>query len=67
MQPKGFRKYLVNCFLLTLPIMLWNITLATKLPSAFQPDTFGKNIPAFVTYGEYIFRTLVFLLALLCP
>lgn len=61
------KKYLLNCFLLTLPIMLWNILLTDKLPAVFQPDIFWHNIPTWVAYGENISRTLVFLMACLMP
>jgi hypothetical protein len=61
------KKYLLNCFLLTLPIMLWNIFLTDKLPAVYQPDIFWHNIPPWVTYGENISRGLVFLITFLMP
>ena len=61
------KKYLFNCFLLTLPILLWNIILTNKLPKEFQADIFWKDIPAFLTYGENISRIAVFILTLLMP
>ena len=61
------KKYSLNCFLLTLPIMVWNIVLTTKLPQDFQPEIFWKDIPAFITYGENISRAVVFMLTLLMP
>lgn len=61
------KKYSFNCFLLMLPILLWNIVLTSELPKDFQPDIFWKSIPNFVTYGENISRTLVFTLTLLMP
>lgn len=61
------KKYSLNCFLLTLPIMVWNIVLTRKLPQDFQPAIFWKDIPAFLTYGENISRTMVFILTLLMP
>jgi len=59
------KKYLLNCFLLTLPIMLWNILLTDKLPAVYQPEIFWYNIPTWVAYGENISRGLVFLIAFL--
>lgn len=47
--------------------MAWNILLANKLPKEFQPETFWKNIPIFLKYGENISRTIVFMLTLLMP
>ncbi len=61
------KKYLHNCFLLTLPILIWNIVLADKLPKDFQPNIFWKDILAWLTYGENISRALVFMLILLMP
>ena len=63
----SFRKYLLNCFLLTLPILAWNILLTNKLPKALQPEIFWNKIPAFLTYGENISRTMVFALTLFMP
>lgn len=67
MNFKIIRKYLFNCFLLTIPILVWNLILTNKLPKAFQPETFWNNIPSFLTYGENISRTIVFLFTLLMP
>ncbi|GAB2792256.1 hypothetical protein GCM10027275_41430 [Rhabdobacter roseus] len=67
MRHTPLRKYLCNCFLLTLPVMAWNIFLTPKLPAAFQPAIFSDKIPALITYGETIARLLVFLLAALMP
>jgi len=61
------KKYAVNCFLLTIPILIWNIVLTSKLPQDFQPEIFWKDIPTFLTYGENISRTVVFMLTLLMP
>lgn len=63
----NMKKYLLNCFLLTLPVMLWNILLTDKLPATFQPDIFWYNIPAWIAYGENISRGAVFMLAFLMP
>jgi len=59
--------YLISCFLLTLPVLVWNSMLTNKLPAAFQPESFGSGIPAFLTYGEAVSRTLIFLVFLLMP
>jgi len=61
------KQYLLNCFILTVPILLWNILLANKLPKDFQPEIFWKDIPTYLTYGENISRTLVFILTLMMP
>ena len=64
---KNVYKYLLNCFLLTLPILLWNIAFSSRLPSTYQPDIFWHNIPPVIEYGESIFRMLAFLLMFLMP
>lgn len=61
------KKYLLNCFLLTLPIMIWNIVLTNKLPQEYQSEIFWKDIPAWLKYAENISRTLIFILTLLMP
>lgn len=61
------KKYLLNCFLLVLPILIWNILFTNRLPKDFQSEIFKKDIPVFLTYGENISRTLVFMLTLLMP
>jgi hypothetical protein len=67
MDFKNIKKYLFNSFLLTMPILLWNIVLADKLPKAYEPEIFWDNIPLLVTYGENIARLLMFLFVILMP
>lgn len=61
------KKYLLNCFLLMLPIMIWNIALTNKLPQEFQPDIFWNEIPSWLKYAENISRILIFILTILMP
>lgn len=61
------RKYLVSCFLLTIPILAWNLLLADRLPRVFQPDIFWYNIPFLLAAGEDVFRMLIFLLTICMP
>ncbi|WP_293928311.1 hypothetical protein [Sphingobacterium sp. UBA6320] len=61
------KKYLGNCFILILPILIWNILLTDHLPPAYQPEVFSKDIPSFLMYGEQISRIIIFLLAFLMP
>lgn len=67
MNIDAINKYLHSCFLLILPIMIWNIALTNKLPKDYQPDIFWKDIPALLAYAENISRTLVFVFTLLMP
>lgn len=54
------RKYLSNCFLLLIPLFLWNIILVGYLPQTYSPDIFWKDIPNWIGYSENILRILVF-------
>jgi hypothetical protein len=60
-------KYLLNCFLLMIPVLIWNVLLLKKLPSQFQSEVFWKNIPWAIAYGENFSRTIVMMLPLLMP
>ncbi|GAB3274924.1 hypothetical protein GCM10027347_48090 [Larkinella harenae] len=67
MKAKTVPYYLVNCFLLTLPVMIWNLALTDSLPKPYQPDVFWASIPPVVAYGENGSRIVVFTLAFLMP
>jgi hypothetical protein len=54
--------YFLNGLLLIAPILVWNWVFASKLPGAFRGDIFEKDIPAFITWGENIFRLVVMIL-----
>jgi hypothetical protein len=59
--------YILNCFLLLIPILAWNAIFASKLPVAYQAEMFDKDIPSAVSIGENVFRSLVMLIPLLMP
>lgn len=61
------KNYFINCFILILPILIWNILFSRYLPSSYQPDVFSKDIPSFLIYGETVSRLIIFLLAFLMP
>ncbi len=67
MSLKTIKKYATNCFVLTIPIMIWNMVLTNQLPKYFQPEIFWKDIPTLLTYGENISRAMVFMLTFLMP
>ena len=54
------KKFLLNCFILLIPIFAWNILLYSSLPHSFSPEVFWKDIPAWIAYGENILRIIVF-------
>lgn len=54
-----FKKYIFNCFLLLVPILLWNIILTDYLPVAFSPVIFWKDIPDWVSFSENTLRIVI--------
>lgn len=58
--------YINNGFLLTLPVLIWDIAVAPMLPMPFQP-AFFTDVPPVLLYTENILRAVVLLLALLMP
>lgn len=54
-----------NGFVLLIPIFVWNIIFASKLPHAFDIKNFDIDIPRFLLIGENIFRVIIFTLPLL--
>lgn len=63
----GFRRYFFSCFLLTVPVLAWDLVFTGRLPEAFQPAVFWNHIPPFISYGENISRTLIFVITALMP
>lgn len=59
---QNMKKYLINCFILALPVLAWNLVLTDKLPAIFQ-----ENIPTWIMLGEHISRSLLFMVMLLLP
>ena len=61
------KTYLLNCFLLVLPALAWNIFLTSRLPQRwFAPQVFD-DVPGWLLGLENILRLLVFFLPLLMP
>jgi hypothetical protein len=54
--------YLCNCFLLLLPVLVFNLLLAKKLPAAYQADVFWSNIPQAISVPENLLRMAVMML-----
>lgn len=67
MKTDGIKNYLLNCFLLMVPLLVWNFVLTPELPAPFRPEVFQYGIPPFVLWGENISRLAVFLLTALMP
>ena len=62
-----FQKYILNCFLLVLPVLAWNILLTSRLPQAFQPEIFAKAVPPVISMSENAFRILLFAMMFFMP
>ncbi|MCP4156102.1 MAG: hypothetical protein GY757_50750 [bacterium] len=56
---------LSNGFIPIIPVLVWNLLLTSKLPPAYQPKIFDKNIPPAIIMGETILRVIVFFMPLL--
>lgn len=59
--------YLWNCFWLIIPVLLLNVSLASRLPAPYQPAVFSSAIPKWLAAGEDTARIAVFLLPLFMP
>lgn len=63
----NFRPYILNGFLLTVPVLCWNMVAAQDLPPFFYPASFEREIPLVIILGEHIFRFLFFAMVFLMP
>jgi hypothetical protein len=59
--------YLTNCFLLIIPIVVFNLFFMRRLPGAYQPEIFERDIPKPIVFGENTFRIVVLLMPLFMP
>jgi hypothetical protein len=67
MNSKKILKYMLNCFILLIPIFLWNILFAASLPRGYSMEFFWKDIPPIIGTTENILRIIAFFLPLLMP
>lgn len=67
MKLRGGLEYALSCFLLLVPILLWNVFLAGSLPRGYSVEVFWNDIPQAVGLPENFLRVLVFALPLLMP
>jgi hypothetical protein len=56
------KRYFLNCFLLLIPIFIWNIIFIDALPRSYSPEIFWKDIPKTISYSENILRIIVFIM-----
>ena len=57
-------KLLSNGYIAILPILIWNALLSSKLPPAFEQNSFNRDVPFAITIGENLFRFIIFSLPL---
>jgi hypothetical protein len=67
MKTANLYKYLFNCFVLTIPILIWNILLTDKLPKTTKSEILIRNISPFIIYTENIVRIIVFTMMAFMP
>ena len=56
-----FGKYFLNCFLLLMPIYIWNLIFMDSLPNYYSNATWD-DIPLGIAYSENILKAIVFIL-----
>jgi len=61
------KPYFLNCFILIIPILIWNVLLTDQLPENYQPEVFSRGIPNALTYVENISRFFLFVITFLMP
>lgn len=67
MKTTNHYRYFLNCFILTIPILVWNILLTDKLPKTIKPEILIQNIDLFIIYAENIIRIVVFTMMVFMP
>ena len=64
MKPPDFLPYLTSAFWLLVPTLSFNVLFARHLPTNYQRDVFGKDIPLWIQWPENLTRLLVVMLPL---
>ncbi len=59
--------YALNCFILIIPVFLWNIFFAASLPRGYSREFFEEDIPPTIVSAENFLRIVAFFLPLLMP
>ena len=67
MKSTKLYKYFLNCFVITIPILIWNILLTDKLPKTTKPEILIQNISPLIIYAENIIRIIVFTMMAFMP
>ena len=67
MKSTKLYKYFLNCFAITIPILIWNILFTDKLPKTTKPEILIQNISPFIIYAENIIRIILFTMMAFMP
>jgi len=67
MKTTTLYKYIFNCFVLTIPILIWNILLTNKLPKTTKPEMLIQKISPFIINVENILRVIIFAMMVFMP
>ncbi len=67
MKTTAVLKYLLNCFLLIIPALILNLLWAARLPPMWLFESFWKDIPPAIVYGERISSIAVNVLPVFMP
>lgn len=59
--------YLLSCFILLVPVLVWNFLFIAYLPEAYYIVYSAKGIPLFIKWAENLSLLSIFILALLMP
>jgi hypothetical protein len=55
---------MLNCFILIVPVLLWNAIFTSKLPAGYVSD---EGVPQVILILEHVFRIPAFLYPILLP
>jgi len=58
------RRIMTNGYILIFPIIIWNISFFSYLPSSYAPSNFNSDIPLWIIVGENLFRMVLFIFPL---
>jgi hypothetical protein len=60
-------RYLVNCGLLTVPILVWNAVFTRYLPASLASSDFNRDISTLLLFTENTLRIAVMIIPFLMP
>lgn len=61
------KKYLANCFLLLIPVILWNIFFRSLTPEFFHPEIYWEGVNPTIKWAEIILLIFIFIIPAFMP